>query len=643
MHTYILLAYLPTTRLPNVTNKAQRRRMLSNLYHSCMRRILEPLETAGRAGVNMTSGDGCLHRIHPLFAAFIGDYPEQILSTGSITGECPNCDVEHDSLGDYESYDNTHLRDLAAVLDIIDSFEQDPADFLCACASAGIKPIVNPFWKDLPYAHIFRSITPDILHQIYQGVVKHIVGWVIKVVGAEEVDARCRRLPPNHNLRSFTKGISTLSHVTGQEHSQMCRILLALVMDIRLPQGHSTRRLVQAVRAIMDFAFIAQYPVHTGETLELLEDALSRFHENKSIFIDLGVRQHFKIPKFHFASHYVDLIKLYGTTDNFNTEYTERLHIDFAKIAYAATNHKDEFTQMATWLERKEKIHRHSYLVRWHLEGSPAIVARPREWLPPGLELDRKLHMTSAPSVRNISLDALETEYGAQHFRTALRCYVLLSTSPHLTTAQLERGLWDIHLPFRHLPVWHRIKYLRTEFYTDLTQTVDSIHAYPQRVDVRGQPVPCRFDTALINDGNGGDTGVIGKSFRCREDQILIVTGYRIGRVHIVFSLPESSHPILLPNVNHLPKHLVYVEWYTTFTEDPAQDSHLFKISPMKDGDGGRVCSIILLANIRRSVQLIPKFGVVAPREWTSGTVLDLAPVFFVNSFTDIHLYRIMC
>ncbi|KAH9020914.1 hypothetical protein EDB84DRAFT_1441645 [Lactarius hengduanensis] len=340
MHAFILLAYLPTTRLNHVHNKAQRRRLVANLYHSCMRKILAPLETAGMAGVYMARGDGHLHRNHPLFAAFIGDYPEQILSTGSITGQCPTCDVDHDKLGDYDSRDTTHLRDLGSVLNIIDSFEQDPADFLRACSSVGIKPIVDPFWKDLPYAHIFRSITPDLLHQIYQGTVKHIVRWIVKAIGAEEVDARCRRLPPNHNLRSFTKGISTLSRVTGQEHNQMSRILLALVMDVPLAREISNSRLLRAVRALMDFAFIAQYPVHTGETLELLEDALSRFHENKSIFVDLGIRDNFNIPKLHFASHYVDLIKLYGTTDNFNTENTERLHIDLAKDAYAATNHK---------------------------------------------------------------------------------------------------------------------------------------------------------------------------------------------------------------------------------------------------------------------------------------------------------------
>ena len=514
LHAYVLLGYLPTTRLCHVSNKAQRRRLLANLYHSCMHRILAPLETAGTTGIYMMCGDGRLYRNHPIFAAFIGDYPEQILSTGSITGQCPTCDVNHDRLGDYDSRDINHLRDLALVLNIFDSFEEDPANFLRTCASAKIKPIVKPFWKDFPYAHIFRSITPDILHQIYQGVIKHITSWIIEAIGAEEVDARCRRLPPNHNLRTFTKGISTLSRVTGQEHNQIGRILLALVMDVPLPEGLSNVRLVRAIRALMDFVFLAQYPIHTGKTLELLEDALSRFHDNKSIFVDLGIRGHFNIPKLHFTSHYVDCIKLYGTTDNFNTETTERLHIDLAKDAYTATNHKDKFLQMTTWLEHKEKIHRHEQLIEWRLEGSPPIATAPHKWLPPGLELDRDLHVSKHPSVRKVSLETIESEYGAKHFRAALRRYVILSNSPHLTTAQVERSLWDVHFPFRHLPVWHRIKFLRTEIYTGRTHTVDSIHAYPQKSDVHGRPIPGRFDTALINDGTGGDTGVNGEPFQ---------------------------------------------------------------------------------------------------------------------------------
>ena len=152
------------------------------------------------------------------------------------------------------------------------------------------------------------------------------------------------------------KGISSLSRVTGQEHDQISRILLGLVIDCPLPGGLPNVRLVRAVRALLDFIYLARYPIHTDETLSLLDDALERFHDNKNIFIDLGIQDSFNIPKLHSAKHYTQYIRLYGTLDNYNTEYTERLHIDLAKDAYRATNRKDEFSQMTVWLERKEKI-----------------------------------------------------------------------------------------------------------------------------------------------------------------------------------------------------------------------------------------------------------------------------------------------
>jgi len=71
--------------------------------------------------------------------------------------------------------------------------------------------------------------------------------------------------------------------------------------------------------------------------------------------------------------HYLDYIKLYGTLDNFNMEYTERLHIDLEKDAYAATNHKDKFTQMTVWLEQKEKILRHHQYVDWQLTSGKTL------------------------------------------------------------------------------------------------------------------------------------------------------------------------------------------------------------------------------------------------------------------------------
>ncbi|KAG6905715.1 hypothetical protein DXG01_001152 [Tephrocybe rancida] len=142
----------------------------------------------------------------------------------------------------------------------------------------------------------------------------------------------------------------------GKEHSQMSSFLLALIIDVQLADGASTPKLLHAVRALLDFLFLTQYPLHSSETLNLLDDSLRDFHANKDIFFDIGVQTNMNLLKLHSLSHYVMYIKLYDMTDNYSTEYTEHLHIELAKDAWRSTNSKDEFPQMTLWLERKEKI-----------------------------------------------------------------------------------------------------------------------------------------------------------------------------------------------------------------------------------------------------------------------------------------------
>ena len=152
----------------------------------------------------------------------------------------------------------------------------------------------------------------------------------------------------------------------------MSRFLLGLVADLPVPGGQvSPRRIIAAVRAILDFLFLAQLPSHSASTLARLDDALARFHDNKDVFVDLSIRNHFNLPKIHSLIHYSASIRLFGTTDNYNTEQTERLHIDIIKDAYEATNHKDEYIQMATWQERHEKIQVHYAYLKWRQRAKP--------------------------------------------------------------------------------------------------------------------------------------------------------------------------------------------------------------------------------------------------------------------------------
>jgi Plavaka transposase len=364
----VLLAYLPTSKLGHITNKSSCRCCILNLFHHCMQTIVEPLESAGREGIILVSGNGAARRCFPILAAYIRDYPEQILVSLVKTKTCPICPALCNDIGNWDSI--LEPCDAEKITEALNTINTGAAKFIQACANAGIKPIQCVFWKNLPYVNIYRSITPDILHQLYQGLLKHLIGWIRAICRDAEVDAWCRHLPPNHHICLFMKGISHLSCVTGMEHDQISRFLLALVADIHLSQGHSNAQLVCTVCAILDFIYLAKYPIHTSETLTQMKEALCAFHLNCDILIFLSIRTHFNIPKLHNSGHYVKLIQLYGAADNFNTEFTERLHINLAKDAYASTNFQDEFPQMTQWLNRKERMMHHEKYIRCCLKTS---------------------------------------------------------------------------------------------------------------------------------------------------------------------------------------------------------------------------------------------------------------------------------
>jgi len=459
-----------------------------------MEKVLNPIHVYGETGLDMLSGDGTWRRCHPIFATFVGDYPEQVLVTCTRYGRCPKCLVPPNQLGDY------HCFPARSHVDALDTYllaSEDTRRFHMACREAGLKPIFLPFWNTFPLVNIFLSITPDILHQLLQGVVKHVKAWLTAIFGAAEVNARCWSLPPNHHTSLFAKGITTLSRISGKEHKDICRVLLGLIIDLALPGGQLPSRVIRAVRALLDFVYLAQYPSHTSKTLKRLEECLARFHENKDIFIDLGVREHLNIPKIHSLLHYRSSITLFGTTDNYNTEQSERLHIDFTKDAYRATNRKDEYTQMTAWLERREKVRTHMAFVEWrqqsHLTSPPTFTTS----IGPLQVGARYLKMTQHPTIKAVTFEDLAASYGAVDFQDTLADFIALINYPSASAAALRTRAADTLLPFRSVPVFHRVIFASRENSED-SEIIDSVVIRPEQKDTHGRIVPERFDTVLV-------------------------------------------------------------------------------------------------------------------------------------------------
>ncbi|KAF8573203.1 hypothetical protein K439DRAFT_1625236 [Ramaria rubella] len=315
----VLVGYLPTVDLEGSNfseNVAHVARM--HLFHYAMMHIVQPLIDPGKEGVLLTSGDGKACKCFPILACYVADYPEQCLVACTQYGDTDSkSDTGRPQFGvNWKGI----LRDPVKTLRLL----REATSIATAC---------------LPHADIHKALTPDILHQLYQGLVKYLIGWLEKIVGPTDLDAHIQCLPPAHALHYFKDGMTHLTRVSGTEHKQMCKQILGCIIGV-IPVDF-----VKATCALLDFIYLVQYENHLPKTLKFLQHALNEFHCHKAIFLRVGARlaDNMNLPKLQSLQHYVHSINLFGTTDNYNTEASERLHIDYAKDAFAATNKKEEY------------------------------------------------------------------------------------------------------------------------------------------------------------------------------------------------------------------------------------------------------------------------------------------------------------
>ncbi len=302
-HATVLIGYLPVSKL-ECFSKKQWLVESYQLFHMCMRSLLDPLVQARKDGVEMLCADGKTRLIYPLLAAYVANYPEQCLVGCCMENWCPKCTSPAKKMGDPvfsvmhdpESIVQ-HLKDVSAGLK-----PQEYEDW-------GLRP-VNPFWMDLPHCNIFECFTPDILHQLHKSVFKdHLVKWTASTIDVDdgrkpddEIDYWFKAMTRHPSLRHFKKGISLVTQWTGNEYKNMEKIFLSVIA------GAANWEVTVCVRAVLDFIYYAHFEEHTDESLAKLE-AWCTFHRHKNIFIDLNAHNDFNIPKIHSTMHYAAMIR----------------------------------------------------------------------------------------------------------------------------------------------------------------------------------------------------------------------------------------------------------------------------------------------------------------------------------------------
>ncbi|KAG2099223.1 uncharacterized protein F5147DRAFT_582721, partial [Suillus discolor] len=262
----ILIGYLSVDKISNSKlSKKEKTSRIQCLFHESMRTILEPLKEAGRTGMDMVGRDGKVRRIPNLW----------LCSVAMLTCATKLCTLPLHCLNAVLCMSPRTQAWTMGVIQDAKAKSHNLHKFHSLCQSKGVSGTVQrPFWEGFPYSNIHLSMTPDVLHQLYQGIFKHMVAWCDYFLHPSELDARIKALPPCFGVRHFQNGWSELSQISGRERKEMARILLGCLV------GKVPRRVILAYRSLLDFIYLAQYPTHDDHTLGYLQDALDTFHKH---------------------------------------------------------------------------------------------------------------------------------------------------------------------------------------------------------------------------------------------------------------------------------------------------------------------------------------------------------------------------
>jgi hypothetical protein len=138
--------------------------------------------------------------------------------------------------------------------------------------------------------------------------------------------------------------------------------------------------MVRTISAFMEFCYLVRRSQIDEDTLNAIDAAVDLFHRERQIFIEVGVREDFSLPRQHSLVHYRALIELFGAPYGVCSSVTETKHKDAVKEPWRRSSRNQPLGQMLLTNQRLDKLaaSRIDFQARGMLEGS-VVKALPQE------------------------------------------------------------------------------------------------------------------------------------------------------------------------------------------------------------------------------------------------------------------------
>jgi len=135
---------------------------------------------------------------------------------------------------------------------------------------------------------------PDILHNIYLGLFKHMMQWVEgflkKHIRQQGFDNAWKEIPPYPRFRVPQKGYWEVTQWQGKEMGNLSPCISAVLASaLRNPdssQHQDFQHALKSISALVDFSLMAQYRSHASDTLAYMAMYLMTFHQTKDVFLE---------------------------------------------------------------------------------------------------------------------------------------------------------------------------------------------------------------------------------------------------------------------------------------------------------------------------------------------------------------------
>ncbi|KAF9234842.1 hypothetical protein BU15DRAFT_52103, partial [Melanogaster broomeanus] len=505
-----------------------------------------------------------------------------------------------------------------------------------------------PYWRDWMHSEVSIFLLPEILHTLHKLFFDHILTWCKEVVGNEELDARYKAHHKRIGVRHFASGVSHVKQMTGREHRDIQRTIVAMIA------GAAPSAMVQSIRALIDFIYLAQRPVHTELSIRNMEASLAEFHATKNAIIAAGarrgkktVKEDFNIPKLELLLSFAHAIKNSGGLLQYTADVSERLLKTHCKTPFTRTSRQRDFTQqIVRLLDREERMRSFDLylLLRQHKE--PLVNATSDEarilytdptmgwvsriapseqhrfnaprpihnhfangFISDGAEV--ALSVTVAPDRSRLSLVETIGMYALPDFATKVQEYIARCTGD-------ANSVNPILQRFSNVKVWYKFR---------VQQCSTSSTILPSQAVQALPPSPSfplgHCDAVLLNTDGQSEHN----------------PQYSVAQVRVIFQLtPPARSKDKLPDFLALP--LLYIQPFDiTATPDDQPHTRLWMLKrsfsePRRPGSA-RAGLVIPLTEVTQPVDLVPIFGASVDRTVTAATSQEVYDEFFLNYYTD--------